>query len=81
MKSSSLRIKNATAPVETALVRVQNDIIHAIDNNRSAILVLLDLSAAFDTVHHAILLKRLETRYGISGTALDWFMQVLFVSS
>ena len=37
---------------ETALVKVQNDILKAIDNNRSVILLLLDLSAAFDTVDH-----------------------------
>ena len=38
---------------ETALVRVQNDILCAIDNNESVILLLLDLSAAFDTVNHS----------------------------
>ena len=38
---------------ETALVRVQNDILCAIDNNESVILLSLDLSAAFDTVNHS----------------------------
>ena len=41
---------------ETTLLRVQNDILRAIDSRRSVILVLLDLSAAFDTVDHSILL-------------------------
>ena len=42
---------------ETALVRVQSDILCAIDNNESVILILLDLSATFDTVDHLILLS------------------------
>ena len=39
-------------------------------------LVLLDLSAAFDTINHEKL-HRLETRFGINGTALDWFRSYL----
>ena len=60
---------------ETALVRVQNDILCAIDNNESVILLLLDLSAAFDTVDHSILLSRL--RFGVNGTAVAWFESYL----
>ena len=41
---------------ETALVRIQNDILVSLDNRKSVILVLLDLSAAFDTVDHPLLL-------------------------
>ena len=58
---------------ETALVRVQNDILRLIDSNCSVVLLLLDLSAAFDTVDHQILLPRLSTRFGIKGNALAWF--------
>ena len=58
---------------ETALIRVHNDIAMALDHKRSVILLLLDLSAAFDTVDHCILLSRLSSRFGISGTALEWF--------
>ena len=55
---------------ETALVRVHNDILTAIDNNNTVILLLLDLSAAFDTVDHSILLSRLSSRFGIKSLAL-----------
>ena len=41
---------------ETALVRIQNDILASLDNRKTVILVLLDLSAAFDTVDHRLLL-------------------------
>ena len=62
---------------ETALIKVHNDIATAIDSGHSVILVLLDLSAAFDTVDHTILIRRLSTRFGIRGRALDWFVSYL----
>ena len=62
---------------ETALLRVHNDILLALDNHQSVILLLLDLSAAFDTVDHKILLNRLSTRFGITGAALSWFSSYL----
>ena len=61
---------------ETALVCVQNDILRSIDNNR-CVLLLLDMSTAFDTVDHDILIKRLDTRFGIRGSALPWFKSYL----
>ena len=57
---------------ETALLRVHNDICQAIDRKQCVYLVLLDLSAAFDTVEHSVLLSRFEGSLGITGTALDW---------
>ena len=62
---------------ETALVRVHNDICTAMDQNQVTILVLLDLSAAFDTVDHSILLRRLSDVVGIKGKALEWFESYL----
>ena len=59
--------------VETALLRVQSDILTAIDKKQCVLLVLLDLSAAFDTIDHKILLTRLQSYLGISGQALKWF--------
>src|SRR5678816_3886064 len=47
------------------------------DGGKVTALVLLDLSAAFDSVHHSILLHRLENWFGISGPALDWFSTYL----
>ena len=63
--------------VETALVRVHNDIMWAFDEKKSVILVLLDLSAAFDTVDHDRLLALLNSRIGITGAALSWFESYL----
>ena len=62
---------------ETALVRVNNDIVVALDNHQSVILLLLDLSAAFDTVDHGILLDRLSHRFGRCGLVLSWFKSYL----
>ena len=62
---------------ETALVRVQNDILMSMEHQEITILVLLDLSAAFDTVHHKTLLHHLEQYFGISGTVLHWFLSYL----
>ena len=62
---------------ETALLRVQNDILRSVDNGYCVFLVLLDLSAAFDTVSHAVLLHRLQQRNGISNSAHQWIVSYL----
>ena len=58
---------------ETALLRVVNDFLNAMDEAKICVLLLLDLSAAFNTIDHQILLSRLETAFGIRSTALQWF--------
>ena len=55
---------------ETALTRIRNNILRAIDDGECVILILLDLSAASDAVDHDILITRLEHRFGITGKAL-----------
>ena len=62
---------------ETALTRVRNDILLNMDNQRSTCLVLLDLSAAFDTLDHVTLLNHLEKRFKITGVALKWMESYL----
>ena len=56
-----------------ALAKVHNDIMMNMDNQRVTLLVLQDLSAAFDTIDHSILLEVLENDFCISGMALNWF--------
>ena len=58
--------------IETALVKITNDILGAMDKKLCVGLVLLDLSAAFDTISHSILLRRLEEDYGVKGASLLW---------
>ena len=62
---------------ETALIKVLNDIRLNTDSGKISVLVLLDLSAAFDTVDHSILIDRLENWVGLSGTVLNWFRSYL----
>ena len=58
---------------EKALMKVQNDIVHNLDAGHCVMLVLLDTSAAIDTINIDLLLNTLHQRFGIGGTAFDWF--------
>ena len=57
---------------ETALLSVTNDILNSMGRGNVTALTLLDLSAAFDTIDHKLLLDRLEEWFGIRGDALRW---------
>ena len=62
---------------ETALLRMRNDILVSMNKQQVTLLVFLDLSAAFDTVDHDILLGRLEYKFGIKDQAVTWFKSYL----
>ena len=57
---------------ETALLQVKTDIMTYLHQQEGVFVVLLDLSAAFDTVEHTILLNRMASEIGLTGTALKW---------
>lgn len=71
---SGFRMNHST---ETALLKILNDIRCNLDKHKLTVLVLLDLTAAFDTVDHHILLNRLRHLVGLSGTVLNWFVSYL----
>ena len=62
---------------ESALLKVQDEILHAIGNDQYVILLFPDLSAAFDTVDHCILLARLADRFGVDDKAHNGFKSYL----
>ena len=62
---------------ESALLKVKNHILLNMDAQKVTLLVLLDLSAAFDTLRHDILLDRLRSRLSVTDQALNWFTPYL----
>ena len=69
-RSVNQHIVSAT---ETALLKVQNDILINMDNGEVTLLVMLDMSAAFDTIDHNILIYTLKNDFGVVDNALKWF--------
>ena len=68
----SLHAGNFIQP-KPIFLKIHNDMLSWMDDGRITALTLLDLSAAFDTIDHTILLRRLGDWFGVSGKALDWF--------
>ena len=59
---------------ETSLLKIQSDLLLAMDDHKASLVVFLDLSAAFDTIvfDHTNLVNRLRNDYGLCGKALNW---------
>jgi hypothetical protein len=62
---------------ETAVLRVLNDILCAADRGDLSLLVMLDLSAAFDLIDHELLLRKLRLEFGFDGCVHQWFQSYL----
>jgi len=73
---SAYRVGHST---ETAVLKVVNDIVTSACDQQTTILLSLDISSAFDSISHRILLDRLHHDFGIRGTALSWLRS--FVSN
>ena len=67
----------ASQSTETALCKIYNDIKLSLDRNECVLFISLDLSAAFDTMDHQILLARLAHHFGITGICLNWIKSYL----
>ena len=57
---------------ETALLKVHHDIFSALDQSHAVAHVILDLSAAFDTIDQSQLLSLLNAEFGVHDKALSW---------
>ena len=62
---------------ETAVLAVHNDLVRAADTGHVTALIMLDLSAAFDTVDHEVLLEILQRRFAVTEIPLQWFRSYL----
>ena len=77
LAQNSLYTRNQSAyrpvhSVETALLRITDSILRSVDSGLGVIILLLDLSAAFDTIDHACLVSTLHNYFGIQNKALSW---------
>jgi len=70
---TNLHTDHNTRLAETALVHLYNDMVGTIDRGEVGALLLLDMSAAFDTIDHGVMLDVLQRRFGVTDSALAWF--------
>ena len=68
-QQSAYRCQHTT---ERALLKVKADILHIMDNQKTTCFIMLDLSVAFDTVSHSLLLNKLKFRFELGGTIIQW---------
>ena len=74
------RFQSAYRPfhsTETAIAKIHMDILKAADEGRFSLLILLDLSSAFDLVNHNILINKLYSKFGFKGSVLEWYKSYL----
>ena len=76
-KQSGFRELHST---ETALIRIIDELLFNLDNNRVSGMILIDYCKAFDMVDHVILLDKLHA-YGLDNTSLSWFQSYLIYYS
>ena len=62
---------------ETAVLKIQSNLLILMDKRENTVLLLLDLSAAFDTINHSLLLNKLKESYNITGVVLKWIKSYL----
>ncbi|XP_065650523.1 uncharacterized protein LOC136078667 [Hydra vulgaris] len=62
---------------ETALLKICNDILLNIDDALNTILLSLDISSAFDTIDHSLLISRIKDEFGATDIALKWLTSYL----
>ena len=70
VRQSAYKLGHST---ESALLSIKNDVLLAFAKGEATAVVLLDQSAAFDTIDHDTLLNSLSSWFGVSGVVLDWF--------
>ena len=58
---------------ERVLLKLTNDLLWSMERKNVTVMIVLDLSATFDSVNHEVLLRNLQDNFGISEIALEWF--------
>ena len=78
LKQVKFKMKKKSRGVSRSLIQAYDKLSDAIDQGKVTLGLFIDLSKAFDTVNHDILLAKLEF-YGVRGAALQWFKSCLLV--